>query len=59
VISNAGIVEAFPAAPRERFLGSGPWRLIAPGRPDQPFSTPDADPRWLYHDVVVTIDCLT
>ena len=40
--------------PRERFAGPGPWRCctmaMATGR------TPDADPRWLYHNVLVALD---
>jgi protein-L-isoaspartate(D-aspartate) O-methyltransferase len=49
------IVEAFASVPRERFLGPGPWRLLPDGCPDSGFLTPD-DPRWLYHDTLVTID---
>ena len=54
---NPAVTEAFAAVPREKFLGPGPWRLMPDARPDQPFTTaPDADPSWLYHDVLVTID---
>ncbi len=53
---NLAIVEAFAAAPRERFLGPGPWRILPDGRPDSPFVTPDDDVHWIYHDVLVTID---
>jgi protein-L-isoaspartate(D-aspartate) O-methyltransferase len=42
--------------PREKFLGPGPWRLLPDIRPDLPFTTPNDDPAWLYHDVLVTID---
>jgi len=56
---NMAIVEAFAVVPRERFLGPGPWGVM-PDRPglhlDEPVMTPDDDPRWLYHDVLVTID---
>jgi protein-L-isoaspartate(D-aspartate) O-methyltransferase len=55
VTRNLAIIEAFAAVPRERFLGAGPWRLL-PGFGDPPIATPDADPRWLYHDLVVSID---
>jgi protein-L-isoaspartate(D-aspartate) O-methyltransferase len=48
------IVEAFASVPRERFLGPGPWRLLPEG--SGAFVTPDDDPRWLYHDALVTID---
>jgi protein-L-isoaspartate(D-aspartate) O-methyltransferase len=53
---HLAIVEAFAAVPRERFLGPGPWCLLPAGYPDSGFLTPDGDPRWLYHDTLVTID---
>lgn len=53
-VRQRAVIEAFAAVPRERFLGAGPWRVMH--RPDQPFMTEDADPRWLYHDILVTID---
>jgi protein-L-isoaspartate(D-aspartate) O-methyltransferase len=59
---NPSIVDAFAAVPRERFLGPGPWRLLAdsiltsPNHPDLVFTTPDDHPHWIYHDVLVTID---
>jgi len=54
ILRNLKLIEAFAAVPREQFVGPGPWRII----PDryQPFVTPDNNPRWLYHDVLVTID---
>jgi protein-L-isoaspartate(D-aspartate) O-methyltransferase len=54
---NMAIVEAFAAVARERFLGPGPWRVL-PDRwsGDGSFLTPDDDPRWIYHDVLVAID---
>jgi protein-L-isoaspartate(D-aspartate) O-methyltransferase len=53
---NMAIVDAFAAVPRERFLGPPPWRVLSDRRPDHSFETPDGDPRWIYHDVLVTID---
>lgn len=53
---NPAVTEAFATVPRERFLGSGPWRLLPDLHPDLPFTTPDSDPAWVYHDVLVTID---
>jgi protein-L-isoaspartate(D-aspartate) O-methyltransferase len=52
VLHDAAVIEAFATVPREKFLGPGPWRLLA----TKPFTTPDSDPRWLYHDLVVVID---
>lgn len=56
VCRRMAIVEAFAAVPRERVLGPGPWRLLPTGYRDNAFVTPDDDPRWLYYDVLVTID---
>jgi protein-L-isoaspartate(D-aspartate) O-methyltransferase len=54
---NPAITEAFATVPREKFLGPAPWRIMPDARPDLPFTVPpDADPGWLYHDVLVTID---
>lgn len=49
------VVDAFAAVPRERFFGPGPWRilnLLAGGY----WSTPDADPRRLCHNVLIALD---
>ncbi len=53
---NPAIVEAFATVPREKFLGPGPWSLLPDADPRLPFMTPDSDPAWVYHDVLVTID---
>jgi protein-L-isoaspartate(D-aspartate) O-methyltransferase len=53
---NIAIVEAFAAVARERFLGPGPWRILSDRRLDDYFHTPNDDPRWIYHDVLVAID---
>jgi protein-L-isoaspartate(D-aspartate) O-methyltransferase len=47
------VVDAFAAVPRERFVGPGPWRIF---NADGYWSTPDADPRHLYHNVLVALD---
>jgi protein-L-isoaspartate(D-aspartate) O-methyltransferase len=44
---------ALAAVPREAFMGPGPW-LIGAG-PSGPLTTPDADPGWLYQDVLVSL----
>jgi protein-L-isoaspartate(D-aspartate) O-methyltransferase len=54
VLRNLQLIDAFASVPREQFVGPGPWRIIP--APSEPFLTPDNDPRWLYHDVLVTID---
>lgn len=56
VRQNMAIVDAFATVPRERFLGPGPWTIRPDTRPDDLFTTPDAEPHWIYHDVLVAID---
>jgi protein-L-isoaspartate(D-aspartate) O-methyltransferase len=52
--SNA-LIRAFAEVERERFLGPGPWQIYNVfGAYYWP--TPDADPRHIYHDVLVAID---
>ena len=61
------LVNAFATVPRERFLGPGPWLVLA----ENPFmpaatsfggaglglrETPDADPGRVYHNIAVAID---
>lgn len=51
-------LDAFRSVPREAFAGEGPWRLrSAFGGFSLPvFSTPDADPKWLYHATLIVLD---
>ncbi|GEP53796.1 protein-L-isoaspartate O-methyltransferase family protein [Reyranella soli] len=53
-MGNERLVEAFAAVPRERFAGPGPWRILNSW--DGYWTTPDNDPRWLYHNVLVALD---
>ena len=57
-IRSMALVRAFATVPREDFLGPGPWQILAPLKPgDVPYrTTEDADPRHLYHNVLVAID---
>jgi len=50
------VVQAFATVPRERFLAPGPWTLLPSAALERAFITPDADPRRLYHNVLVPID---
>jgi protein-L-isoaspartate(D-aspartate) O-methyltransferase len=50
------VVEAFATVPRERFLGPGPWRVLSPMAMREYWTTEDANPRHLYHDVLIAID---
>ncbi len=59
-VRSEALVRAFAKVPREHFLGPGPWKLgsiesgMAPTLSYR--ATPDADPKHLYHNVVVSID---
>jgi protein-L-isoaspartate(D-aspartate) O-methyltransferase len=58
VVQGAGstdlpLIAAFSQIPREDFLEDGPWWVCAGAGY---LRTPDADPRWLYQDVLVGLD---
>ena len=57
-LRNPSVWRAFATVPRERFLGSGPWRVALPDlRLNATYTTTeDADPCWLYHNVSVALD---
>src|SRR5256885_1479036 len=55
-LGSRAIVDAFATVPRERFLGPGPWRVLSPMAMAEYWTTEDADPRHLYHDVLIAID---
>ena len=55
-VQSPAVVNAFATVPRERFCGPGPWRLLSPMRMEQYWMTEDADPRHLYHDILVALD---
>lgn len=54
-LTSAAVIRAFARVPRERYLGPGPWRIFQPYARFY-WTTPDADPKHLYHDVLVAID---
>jgi protein-L-isoaspartate(D-aspartate) O-methyltransferase len=54
-LQSESLVRAFTKVPREHFLGPGPWRVFSPGS-ESDWSTKDADPRHLYHNLLVVID---
>jgi protein-L-isoaspartate(D-aspartate) O-methyltransferase len=55
-IRNVAVIKAFATVPREHFLGPGPWRILSPMSMAEYWTTDNADPRHLYHDVLVAID---
>ncbi len=59
-VGSRAVIEAFAAVPRERFVGPGPWRIRSPGwrlgPGDDYWTTEGADPRHVYHDVLIALD---
>ena len=67
-LQNEALAEAFARVRREDYLGAGPWQIATPDSWQAITqsgsasagggyrTTPDADPRHLYHNVVVAID---
>jgi protein-L-isoaspartate(D-aspartate) O-methyltransferase len=64
-LRTAALVDAFASVPRERFLRPGPWTVNADvdyvagasaNAPAATRTTPDADPRRVYHNIAVAID---
>ncbi len=55
-LGSRAVVDAFATVPRERFFGPGPWRVLSPMATTEYWTTEDADPRHLYHDVLIAID---
>jgi protein-L-isoaspartate(D-aspartate) O-methyltransferase len=55
-VRSPAVAEAFGTVPREHFAGPGPWRVLSPMRGRDYWTTDDADPRRLCHDILVAID---
>ena len=56
-IRSPALIRAFATVPRERFLGPGPWRLMSEFDLARSYwTTEDADPRHVYHNVLVALD---
>jgi protein-L-isoaspartate(D-aspartate) O-methyltransferase len=55
-VRSPAVVKAFATVPREQFVGPGPWRVISPMSSLEYWTTEDADPRHVYHDVLIAID---
>ena len=54
-LQSEALVRAFAKVPREHFLGPGPWQVFTPYS-ESDWTTKDADPRQLYHNLHVVID---
>lgn len=53
ITGGSAVIRAFAKIQREKFLGPGPWTvrsLLGSYR------TPNKNPRWLYHDVLVSLN---
>jgi protein-L-isoaspartate(D-aspartate) O-methyltransferase len=60
-LKTPALVAALAAVPRERFLPPGPWTTLGDvdfvgGAPARRVTTPDADPKRVYHNIGVAID---
>ena len=61
---SPGLVDAFAAVPRERFLTPGPWTVLGDagdgglmmGSAPRSRTTPDGDPAHVYHNIAIAID---
>jgi protein-L-isoaspartate(D-aspartate) O-methyltransferase len=56
-LRSSALVDALASVPREAFLAAGPW--VIRGESDfggAPRTTPDADPRHVYHNLAIAID---
>jgi protein-L-isoaspartate(D-aspartate) O-methyltransferase len=54
-VRSKRVIDAFASVERERFLGPGPWLIYSANVPDKYWSTEDADPRCVYHNVVIAL----
>jgi protein-L-isoaspartate(D-aspartate) O-methyltransferase len=55
-IMSSAVFDAFATVPRESFVGPGPWRIMSPMRVGEYWTTPDANPRHVYHDALIALD---
>ena len=55
-VASHTVIDAFAAVPRERFVGPGPWNIKSPMRMGDYWTTPDDDPRHVYHDTLIALD---
>lgn len=56
-LRSPAIVEALAAVEREQFLPPGPWTIRSEvDLKGGPRTTPDADPRHVYHNIAIAID---
>ena len=50
------VIAAFASVPREDYAGKGPWRIMSPLQTGIYQTTCDANPKHLYHSVLISLD---
>lgn len=55
-MTSPSVKAAFATVPRERFVGAGPWRIKSFWNLGEYWTTENADPRNVYHDVLIALD---
>jgi protein-L-isoaspartate(D-aspartate) O-methyltransferase len=55
-MTSTALHAAFATVSRERFVGPGPWRLKSNWDLSVYWTSPDSDPRHVYHDVLIALD---
>ena len=55
-VSSLAVLNAFSTVPREDFVGRGPWRFLSPMNAAEYWTSDDADPHYVYHDVLIALD---
>jgi protein-L-isoaspartate(D-aspartate) O-methyltransferase len=55
-LSSRAVIDALATVPRESFVGPGPWHIKSPMRMGDYWTTDNADPRHVYHDVLIALD---
>lgn len=53
---SSRVEAAFATVPRERFVGDGPWRVKSLWNMANYWTTEDADPRNVYHDILIALE---
>ena len=54
-VGSRAVIDAFATVPRELFFEPGPWRILSPMAASDYWTTEDANPRHLYHDVLIPV----
>jgi len=57
-IRSPAVVAAFAAVPREDFVGRAPWLIRSPMGAAEYWTADGADPRTVYHDVLIALDAV-